>query len=102
MSFKVLLINAEGWEKDGIPLDQWVIQTAIQLLMCVLDSVPPPPPSTHACHTAFYVCLLSTQEHVGYLSRALACYSASCIWVGESYRYHRTFENDTVNNTQCD
>lgn len=62
---------------------------------CISFSVP----STHACHKVFHACLRSIQEHIGYLSRGLIiCIQGTC---RREPSISRTFENNTINNTQC-
>lgn len=56
-------------------------------------------PSTHACHKMFHACLRFIQEHIGYLSPGLIiCMYGTC---GRQPSVSRTFENNTINNTQC-
>lgn len=55
-------------------------------------------PSTHVCHKVFHACLRFIQAHISYLSPGLIiCIQGTC---GREPSVSRTFENNTINNTQ--
>lgn len=55
--------------------------------------------STHVCHNVFHACLRFIQEHICYLIPSLLIYiEGTC---RREPRTSRTFQNNTVNNSQC-
>lgn len=93
MSSKVLLINGREWEK--VSSAAAVLASDEIIHKCILC----PLYSCVSCHKVFHACLRFIQEHIGYLIPSLIiCIQGTC---RREPSISRTFQNNTINNTQC-